>query len=388
MSVPTLLIIGPSPPPYNGMSVATELVVKAIDEGVAYIHLDTADRRGLSNVGKFELGNVFLAALHGTKYLWILLSRWPEAVYVPIAQAWLPFLRDCLFLIPAKLMRRKVIIHLHGSYFAKFYQETSPVMRCVIRFALRSVAFAIVLGRNVEGVFEGVIPAERIRVVPNGIPDSFKRGVQTARNDHPPTLLFLSTLMEEKGTLDLLRALPKVRERVGVFGVIFAGEWYSHGDKVAAEQLADRFELRPIVEFVGAVGPAKKQQLLENSDVLVFPTKYPFEGHPYVILEAMAAGLPILSTNWACIPEMVQDGLNGFLVAPGDVDRLAETLCLLLADAALRRRMGQASRERFLADFTFEKFSKRIRTVFEEVLEDGSQIRQSYGHEPAGNDDI
>lgn len=370
MSGPTLLIIGPSPPPYNGMSVATELVAKAMGESITYIHLDTADRRGLSNIGKLELGNVLLAAGHGTKCLWILLSKQPDVVYVPIAQAWLPFLRDCLFLIPAKLMRRKVIIHLHGGYFAEFYRKTSPLMRWIIRFALGGADRAIVLGRSVQNAFEGILPAERICVVPNGIPDSCKEGLQCALNEHPSTLLFLSTLMEEKGALDLLRALPNVRERAGNLRVIFAGEWYLQRDKETAERIIKKSGIGSWTEFAGPVGPIKKQELLENSDVLVFPTKYPFEGHPYVILEAMAAGLPIISTNIGCIPEMVENGVNGFLIEPGDVEGLAEKVCLLLADEALRRRMGQASRERFLAEFTFEKFSERIRAVFEKTLEE------------------
>jgi glycosyltransferase involved in cell wall biosynthesis len=207
-------------------------------------------------------------------------------------------------------------------------------------------------------------------VVPNGIPDSFKDGLQSARNEHPPTLLFLSTLMEEKGTLDLLRALPKVRERAGNLRAIFAGEWYLQRDKETSERIINESGIGSWAEFAGPVGPIKKQQLLENSDVLVFPTKYPFEGHPYVILEAMAVGLPIISTNIGCIPEMVENGVNGFLIEPGDVEGLAEKVCLLLADEALRRRMGQASRERFLAEFTFEKFSERIRAVFGETLEE------------------
>src|SRR5258708_35179488 len=261
------------------MGVAPELVAKAIADNITYVHLDTADRRGLSNIGKFELGNVLLAAVHGTKCLWILLSKQPGVVYVPIAQAWLPFLRDCLFLIPAKLMRRKVIIHLHGGYFAEFYRKVSPLMRWIIRFALGGADRAIVLGRSVQDDFEGIIPPERICVVPNGIPDYFNDGVQTTRNDHPPTLLFLSTLMEEKGALDLLRALPKVRERAGNLRAIFAGEWYLQRDKEIAERIIKESRIGSWTEFAGPVGPTKKQQLLEHSDVLGFRTPYPFQGH-------------------------------------------------------------------------------------------------------------
>jgi len=98
-----------------------------------------------------------------------------------------------------------------------------------------------------------------------------------------------------------------------------------------------------------------------------------------VILEAMAAGLPIISTKWACIPEMVEDGVNGFLIDPGDVEELADRICTLLSDDKLRHRMGQASRERFLEDFTFDKFSSRLQGVFSRAL-DGCAHAQQKAH--------
>jgi glycosyltransferase involved in cell wall biosynthesis len=364
---PCVLIIGPTPPPYNGMSIATELVLKAMGDEIAFVHLDTADRRGLANIGRFEAGNIFLALYHGLKYFWILLVKRPRVVYVPVAQAWLPFLRDCLFLIPARLLGKACVVHLHGGYFGTFFREAPPLMRRIIRFALGNASLAIVLGKNVAGTFDGILPAERVRVVPNGLPDYFESCVAGEERDHrPPVLLFLSTLMVEKGALDVLVAMARVRERVGNFHTIFAGEWYSQRDKQAAEQLVEKFRLGPNVEFVGPVGPTRKHELLLSSDVFVFPSRN--EGHPYVILEAMAAGLPVISTDVACIPETVHDGVHGFLVKPRDINALAERIERLLRDESLRKQMGRAARQRFLEEYTHEKFAERMRTIFAEAL--------------------
>ncbi len=376
MRAPAILVVGPSPPPYNGMSVATELVMKAVGDDNPFVLLDTADRRGLSNVGKFELGNLLLAARHGMRFLWLLFAKRPRAVYVPISQAWLPFLRDSLFLMPARLLGRKIVVHLHGGYFGRFYRQTSPLMRLIIRLALGSASCAIVLGRNVADAFDGILPRERIRIVPNGIPDSFAGWVPRepkGPGNRAPMLLYLSTLVEEKGFLDLLRALPKVMEQAGPVRAIFAGEWYARQDKDAAQQLIESLGLEEVVQFVGAVGHERKRELLEDADIFVFPTAYRFEGHPYVILEAMAASLPIVSTAVACIPETVRDGIEGVLIEPGDVDGLAERIGQLVRDPGLRKRMGRASRQRFLEEYTYDKFAERMKAVFAEVLQRGGE---------------
>lgn len=351
------------------MTRATELVLEALGKNGAVMHLDTADRRRLSNVGKFDFGNLYLAARHGAKFLWLLLTKRPRIVYVPIAQAWLPFLRDCLFLIPARLLGRRVIVHLHGGYFGTFYQNTSSLMRAIIRFALGKVSCAIVLGNNVADAFAGIVPPEKIRVVPNGIPDAFAEEAARADRNHPlPVLLYLSGLDAQKGTLNLLRALPKVRERVGPLQAIFAGEWFSQHGKQTADQLIQSLDLQEMVEFVGPIESDRKRELLQQANVFILPSLN--EGQPYAILEAMSAGLPVVSTNVGCIPEMIRDGIEGFLIAPGEIDTLADRIVRLLADQALRETMGRAARQRFLARYIYDRFAEDVRSVFAEVSRD------------------
>jgi glycosyltransferase involved in cell wall biosynthesis len=114
------------------------------------------------------------------------------------------------------------------------------------------------------------------------------------------------------------------------------------------------------------VSPPFKYDLLAQADVFVLPSYS--EGQPYAILEAMAAGLPIISSGVGCIPEAVIDGENGFILKPRSVKAFADAATLLLGDEVLRKKMGGASRRRFLDHCTFVRFAKDINRVFEEVL--------------------
>ncbi|MGC2171719.1 MAG: glycosyltransferase family 4 protein [Candidatus Sulfotelmatobacter sp.] len=364
MNKPKVLVIGPTPPPYNGMSVATELVLNALGDEFHLIHLDTADRRGLSNIGRIDLRNVLLAAYHGLQCLWLLLLKNPKIVYVPIAQDRLAFLRDSLFLIPARLLGKKVVVHLHGAHFANFYRFASAPTKRLIRYCLGASDRAIVLGASLSGMFEGILPRERVRVIANGIPDTFA-GKRCPPNGHRRTMLFLSTLMKEKGTLDVLAAIPAIAERVPDVQVIFAGEWFRPANRSAAQETITSLGLAAHVKFVGPVSPPFKYDLLAQADVFVLPSYN--EGQPYAVLEAMAAGLPVISSSVGCIPETVIDGLNGFIVKPGNREEFAGRVVSILSNDNLRKTMGEASRRRFLEQYTLDRFSTQMKNLFREV---------------------
>jgi glycosyltransferase involved in cell wall biosynthesis len=347
------------------MSVATDLVLKVLNQNVSVIHLDTADRRGLSNIGRFDLRNVTLAVYHIFKYFWILVFRNPQIVYVPIAQDPLAFLRDSLFLIPARLLKKKIVIHLHGGYFATFYQSARPLMKRLIRYSLEESQRAIVLGTSLGNIFDGILSSERVRVIPNGIPDHF--GETDLHNGHRRTILFLSTLMREKGVCDVIAALPRILELVPDVRAVFAGEWFRSDDRQQAEAMVRELQLGSHVDFIGPVVPPRKYELLRTAELFVMPTTYKNEGHPYVILEAMSAGLPVISTNKGCITETVIDGANGFIVQPGNSEELARRVVSLLTDESLRRKMGEASRKRYLERYTLDRFSDQLNNLFQEV---------------------
>lgn len=365
----TVVVVGPSPPPINGMSVATEYVCGMLGRG-AYrvVHLDTADRRGLGNVGKLDFGNVVLALRHGARFARLLLANRGAIVYVPIAQNTMGFLRDCLFLLPSRLLRRRTVIHLHGSAFAEFYKTSSRVMRALVRLALAKVARAIVLGESTAGIFDGILPRDRIRVVPNGIEDLFagRELGKLGTSDQPFTVLYLSALTEGKGFLDLLDAAALLGEPGGSVKIKLAGELVSQSARRRSVEFVARLPSHVEVEFLGPVGLEDKVALLQAADVFVFPPRQA-EGLPYSILEAMCAGLPVVTTDSGCIAEVIRDGQEGFVLQRGRVDLLADALERLRMNRELRLQMGQRARERWRREYSIGEWEERMLAVFSEL---------------------
>jgi glycosyltransferase involved in cell wall biosynthesis len=368
---PSILVIGPIPPPFHGVTVSTRLILESpAFQEFRLLHLDTSDRRSIANIGKFEIGNIFLGLRHAWKYLAMLLHDRPDLVYVPISQGTGGFLRDLTFLLPARWLGVRVVVHLRGSEFRVFYQETSGLMRLLIRTSLASVRRAIVLGESLRGVFAGLVPEERIAVVPNGSED-FLAGAPSPERPAGEFLtgLYLSNLRRRKGVLVALDAAISAMQSDPNLYFIFAGEY-------RFEELRTRIEARlrdsGLVERLllpGVVTGTAKQRLLLESDFLLFPPIEP-EGHPRVILEAMAAGLPVITTAQGAIPETVLDGVTGFIVPPGDAGAILEKIQLLTRNPEIRLRMGRAARQRFLELYTAEKSNARLAQVFKDVLEE------------------
>ena len=104
-----------------------------------------------------------------------------------------------------------------------------------------------------------------------------------------------------------------------------------------------RLRLSGNVRFLGWVGPEQRDQILKEADIFILPSYN--EGLPMAILEAMAWGLPIITTPVGGIPEVLIQGQNGLLVEPGNVNQLSKSIQYLMQDMALRQSMGKCSRE-------------------------------------------
>ncbi len=133
-----------------------------------------------------------------------------------------------------------------------------------------------------------------------------------------------------------------------------------------ARRLATELGVAGRVEFVGRRSPAEVRELLRGVDLLALPSR--IEGFPYTILEAMAAGVPVVATRVYGIPEAVDDGVTGTLVGVGDVGALSAAFSTLIGDRALRSRMGNAARRRFEQRFTLERHVHEMEAMYCEML--------------------
>lgn len=363
---PKILIVGPVPPPYHGPAVITQNLLSSplISDKFDLIHLDTSDKRDIMNIGSLEPQNILLAFLHAFKFLKLTLSCRPDIVYVPIAQNLLGYLRDMTFLLPARTLRKKVVIHFHGAAFHEFYRDAPASFRYLIRSSLGRACRIITLGERLRPLFAGFVAQDRIVSVPNGIPDLFpSRPPQALKTQ--PAVLVLSNLTRAKGLFTVIEAAKHVVDRMPSAQFVMAGAWYADREKEEALRLAS--ELVPHnMKFVGTVAGEAKRKLLRDCDVFVFPPAKP-EGLPIVILEAMAAALPVVATRQGAIPEVVLHGTTGFILEPGDTLGVAENTIELLADAGLRRQMGEAGRDRFLRQYTLDRWATDMTNIFLQV---------------------
>ncbi len=366
MSRPTVLVIGPTPPPLHGPSIYTKMVIESpeVTRRVDIRHLDISDRRDLGNIGRLDVQNVRLALEHLLRAAWTCFAHRPDVVYLQPSQNTLAFLRDAGFIILGWLSGSRVVVHLHGEAFAHFRATSSRAVRLVIDAAHARVDEAWVLGDDLRDRYAGLVPPEKIRVLPNGIPERMQclmESAVTERTDRraapPPTpdpfrVLHLGQLSRTKGTDRVVRAVREMRD-VGVDArLTLAGGWGSVADEECIEALLDEIG-GDWVALPGVVDGSVKARLLAEADVFVLASRFPpGEGQPLAVLEAMAGSVPVVATPRGAIPETLDRGRAGLLVDVEAGESLADSLVALARDPGRRITLGTAGRERFLSRYT------------------------------------
>lgn len=343
---PRLIVVGPLPPPVHGVSLSSALVLanKELNRLFAVSHLDTSDHRNeLANLGRWDRINMAIA-LRSTARLVSALRGDKGILYLPLSQGSAGFLRDSLFILTAAGAGWTVAAHLRGSELGDFYAHQNIVARASIRLALDRLDSVAVLGRSLTHVLDGLVPQERIVVVPNGTPDPGPR----SRDSRVGPVLYLSNLRERKGVREAVETAFLVLAQEPQARFQFVGDFEEDKLRRDVKRLVGS---HPAIRFFpAATGPAKNS-LLQSASMLLFPPRLP-EGQPRVVLEALAAGLPVVATDRGAIAETVVDGEAGFIVAEPDPERLAERVLHLLRDDELRDRMSRAARARYLAHYT------------------------------------
>ncbi len=232
---------------------------------------------------------------------------------------------------------------------------------------------------------EGVDPV-RIRVIPNGVDtDRFaatldRRAVRHRLGlpEEGPLLLTVSNLIHYKGYGTLLQAVPLVTQIHPTARFLLAGDGPMRPEmerRIAAARLAGS------VRLLGERSDVP--DLLQAADHLVHPSDE--EGFPNAILEAMAAGLPVVATRVGGTPELVVDGVTGILVPPRSPADLAAAVCRLLADPGLARRLGSAGKERAVGEFPIGRMVERTEALYTDLLRTklGLEYQPACGWVPA-----
>lgn len=292
-------------------------------------------------------------------YVGMLLSGRVALAHVHSA-AGTSFWRKASFLVPSFVFRVPTILHLHSGRFPHYYEKTCNArMQQIFRFIAQRASCIVTVSGALRTWAGRVIQHPEAVTVCNPMlmpPESDTEGRAGNR------ILFLGKLGPAKGTADLLQALQQIVGRHPDVKLILGGD----GDIDGTRADIDRLGLTQQVELPGWVSGAGKQALLQQSDILVLPSYT--EGMPMSVLEAMAAGLPVVATRVGGISEAVSDGREGLLIEPGDVAALAEALDWLLLHEETRVRMGLAGRRKVAAMFSCDVAIPALEAIYDRLI--------------------
>ena len=364
---------------FSGQAKATDLIIDGLNpKGVVCVRglLPYLDRSGRLPV---SISGVLLFAKLLRVYWRFLCERLPEggAIHLSLGLTRFALLRDYVALICASLFARgrvRKVVALHGSVFTEW--PTNSLNAQLLRSVIRCAGCVTCVGSlHRQALINLGVPSGKIEIVPNtceydGIEESNVTERQ-ASSDQPLECLFLSSLTDTKGYPEYLEALEMIGSVDGApIHAVLCGpimmdayrkrfETYDEAkvwieQKVASINESDRVQ----AEWIPGARGSEKKALFEQAHIFVLPTQYPVEAQPLAVIEAMAHGCAIVTTDAGELLSTVNDESAIILSAPTP-DSVKQSIISLAEDEQLRLRLSQAALNQFKLKFNRERYVQR-----------------------------
>lgn len=358
MSKKKICFIAQFPPPIHGLSKAVETLYNADkDSSLIYEKINITNNKAfLSNLLR-------------------LIRSDADLYYFTISQTTGGNLRDLALLKILELKKKSCLVHLHGGYYRNLVENDMKIWQRKANYsAISKLSGAIVLSKSLKTIFLGMLDEDKIYVVENCVDDQYllqdeyiqdkliKQKTTSVKN-----VLWLSNFIRSKGYDIVLQLVKKEKERVSQgapqkFYFHFAGKFFDEEERAYFENFIEQYSLSEYITYHGVVGGKKKNNLLSMCDIFMLPTRYPNEGQPISILEAMGNGMFIVTTDHAGIPDIVSNE-NGIVLKKDDsTDDLYEQLC----NYDINRFCSICEKNIFFAKekYTQKRYTKKIEEIF------------------------
>lgn len=359
-----ILFILPIPPPIHGSAVVGRYLQNSLlinnNFKCRYINLSTS--KNLNEIGKVSFTKLTTLIKVIFNVIKEILSFKPDVIYMAPTAKGFGFYKDFLIILILKISGIKVLYHFHNKGVASKQHLFIDNILYKVTF---NKSFCILLSPLLYSDIQKYVPRQRVSFCAYGIPD-YNYRCHIKKENGVCKILFLSNMMKEKGVFTLLEACKILHSKGALFITYFTGPWLDLNEKdFNAYVLLNN--LQENVFYDGAKYGDEKYNCFESADIFVFPTYYNNETFGLVNLEAMQCGLPVISTSEGAIPDIVEDGITGFLVNRKDPIDLADKIELLINNPFLRYQMGEAGKKKFQKNYTISVWENNMFDILKTV---------------------
>lgn len=356
-----LLFIGAFPPPYHGANIDNMNLVAHWNSSnikLSVLDISNHDKTFFEFGGKITKGNV-LATLKGLKKLLFSLKSWNyDYVLFHLSQGILGIFKESLFIYIIKIFTKsKIICRFPGGDFLRFYTNIGFMKKVFVRQVLKMIDLILTEGDIVNSQFCKINNIINVKSAHIGIPDHgiINYKIPGERFE----ILYICYHCKKKGFWDVLHTIPSIIEKNPDIFFNFVGELvFRKNEKEVINKFISNNSLNNHIKFYGVKINDEKILLFRKASIQILPSYS--EGLPTSIVEGLSFGLPIVASNVGVIPEVIKDGVNGFLINPGDRKKLREIILRLSRDPLLVDRISKTNRKYFLEEFTIDQFCMRI----------------------------
>ncbi len=278
-------------------------------------------------------------------------------IHLHTSHGW-SYRRLSLILFISKLLGKKVILHIHGSQFDIYYDKANKIERFLIQQGLKYSDYVIALSDTWKEKIITIEHSSNVVVILNTV-NTEKYAVSNRKIHKPLSILFLGRLGERKGIYDILKAIQLIDYKQYFFVLAGDGE-LEKVKKIISEKGLDKY-----ISVPGWIRGDQKIKLLQNADVYILPSYN--EGLPIGILEAISSGLPVIASSIGGIPEAVIDGVNGYLIEPGDFKGLASKLQELCEDHKKFKKFSHASEKISAEKFSMQRAENQLEDIYTNI---------------------
>ena len=370
----TVLHVSPAPPQLGGMEAYMGNVLASSLVERHHILLLNISKPRLFRGGVYEIKTGYAGAFrrrlsitltsyaYSMKFLlqffWLLTFRKPDIVHIHTA-SYTSFWEKCLYIRVAKAAGRKVVLHVHGALFQQFYEKSSPKLQRMIRRFLNKCDAVIALSDSWKDFFALLLPLEKIHVVRNGI--NMKPFDGEKRYNDQVRFLHIGEVSRRKGVYDVIEAAARLKKDGFAFHIDIVGP----GEIEEVRDAADKAGVSDVATLHGPRRGEQKYDFFRNADCFVLASYG--EGLPIAILEALAAGLPVISTTVGGIPEVIRSGENGYLIQPGNIKQLYDAFAALITNRTQRENIGRSNYRYARENYDIERCAEKIAAIYQHI---------------------